>query len=72
MSLEESEEKVTKLKKDRYNMDLKIQLERTKAVISKREEQHQNDKVHIASACPVGGKRTEKAQIVVLNKQSVI
>jgi len=43
MSLEESEEKVTKLKKDRYNMDLKIQLERTKAVISKREEQHQND-----------------------------
>jgi len=43
-SLEESEEKVTKLKKDRYDMDLKIQLERTKAAISKREEQHQNDK----------------------------
>ena len=42
-SLEESEEKVTKLKKDRYDMDLKIQLERTKAAISKREEQHQND-----------------------------
>ena len=42
-SLEESEEKVTKLKKDRYDMDIKIQLERTKAAISKREEQHQND-----------------------------
>jgi hypothetical protein len=35
-SLEESE-KVTKLKKDRYDMDLKIQLERTKADISKKE-----------------------------------
>jgi hypothetical protein len=43
-SLVQPEEKVTKLKKDWYNMDLKIQLERTKAAISKREEQHQNDK----------------------------
>jgi hypothetical protein len=77
-SLEESEEKVTKLKKDRYDMDLKIQLEHTKAAISKREEQHQNDEYislqHALLDKAVQkkhsnlGKRTEKTHIAMLNK----
>jgi hypothetical protein len=77
-SLEESEEKVTKFKKDRYNMDLKIQLGHTKAAISKREEQHQNDEYISLQRALLDkavqkehfdlSKRTEKAHIAVLDK----
>jgi hypothetical protein len=59
-------------------MDLKIQLEHTKAAISKREEQHQNDEYislqHALLDKAVQkkhsnlGKRTEKAHIAMLNK----
>jgi hypothetical protein len=59
-------------------MDLKIQLERIKAGISKREEQYQNDEYISLQRAQLDksvqkehsdlGKRMEKAQIAVLNK----
>ena len=59
-------------------MDLKIQLERTKPAISKREEEYQNDEYISLQRALLDkavqkehsdlGKRMEKAQIAMLNK----